>query len=439
MSRPPRFDPHQVLPGASDPERSAVLRRWSLDLLSTRGWLVTGFSSLCVLLAYLLGRHELMALGCALLALVLGAWLIVRFGSTTSQVHRTLPQEPISVGQLVDVGLHCPEAATIREVLPEGYPAAPVFQAPGRFDYEIIFRRRGIHRLGPAQQLVGDPCGLVDGMVDTAASDNVAVRAQCQALGSSSALGERMLTGEARHTQSAEVDYYDVGIRDHQQGDSMRQVHWKATARHGKLMVRQENYVATAHSLIVLDRRQSAWHTPAEQVFEIPHAEAPAVRSTQRFEKALSLSCSIASLYAARGYQLMVQDTAGQELSSEHLPGFSASAALDRFEDFHAATATLGLVQDQAQPARTEMFSGSLNKTLLGFADEPVFLVLGELNDVQARWLASLASTVRNVDLFLLCAHPGRQRELASHFASTSWRFHLPAASWGVRDIWGNS
>ncbi|WP_279403536.1 hypothetical protein [Arthrobacter sp. JCM 19049] len=40
-------------------------------------------------------------------------------------------------------------------------------------------------------------------------------------------------------------------------------------------MVRQENYVATAHSLIVLDRRRSAWHGPGDLNHEIPQAPAP--------------------------------------------------------------------------------------------------------------------------------------------------------------------
>lgn len=437
MSPRPRYDPHLVVAAHTRPAAFTAPRRWSLDLISTRGRFVAVFAGICLLLAFLLGRHELMAVGCALLTLVLGAWTMVRFGSTAAQLHRVLPQEPISVGQVVDIDLHCEQAATVREVLPAQYPELPVFQTPGSFGYEIIFRSRGIHQLGPAQQVLNDPCGLVDGLVSTASTDTVAVRSQCYDLGRSSTLGERLLTGEARHTQSAEVDHYDVGIREHHQGDSMRQVHWKATARHGKLMVRQENYVATTHSLIVLDRRFSAWHTLADQPLEIPQEQGLFKSSTQRFEKALSLSCSIASLYASHGYQLLVQDSTGQDLSAEQPLGSSANSAMDRFEGFHAATADLDLIQDQHDTANRDPFSDAMHKRLLRFADEPVFLVLGELSDAQARWLAGLTSTVRNVDLFLLSSHPEQHRELAKHFAASSWRFHLPSPSWNVQEIWG--
>lgn len=437
MSPPPRFDPRGAPTNTPRSEPARWLRRWSLDLLSARGWRVLIGGLLCLLLAYMLGRHELMALGCALIALVAGAWVLVRLTPVSAELVRTLPQNPVSVAEIVPIGLQCDQHAAVQEILPTPYPPAPIVQMPGVFDYEIIFRERGIHQLGPARQAFSDPCGLVAGMVNTRAVDQIAVRAQWQHLNSTAALGERRLSGEAHHTHNAEVDYYDVGIREHQQGDSMRQVHWKATARHGKLMVRQENYVATAHSLIVVDRRFASWHTPADQPLELPQGPGLTLRSTQRFEKALSLSCSIAQLYASHGYQLLIQDTGGQDLSALPRLGAAPDPPADRFEGFHAATAHLDLTQEQG-PALpdAEIFTESLHRTLLEFADEPVFLVLGNLSEVQARALAGLAGSVRNVELFLLSEHPDRQRHLEEYFLRTSWRFHLPEKSWTIRQMW---
>lgn len=448
MGPVPRFDPNDSLSWVREPERFGVLRSWHLDLVSRRGWVVAGSGLAALWLAHLLGRRELMAVGLTLLALVGCAWLVVRLGRLAGQITRVLPERPVSVGEVVPVSLRCEQPAVIREVLPEGYPPAPSFQAPGRFDYELVFRRRGLHLLGPAQQRLADPCGLVDGLVDTGEASGVAVRAHCLRLEHSTALGERMLTGEARHTRSASVDYYDVGIRDHQQGDSLRQVHWKATARHGRLMVRQENYVATAHSLIVLDRRRSAWHGPGDLNHEIPQGTGAPLASTLRFEKALSLSCSIGELYARHGYQLMVRDLAGQELDNPRptpsgrageIPfpqaAVSGASALDRFEAFHAATTSLGL-SEGGQVADARGLAESLGKLLLGFADEPVFLVLGELGVAQARWLAGLSRTVRNVDVFLICAHPERHREAAAQFALTPWRVHLHGAQDPLARLW---
>ena len=47
--------------------------------------------------------------------------------------------------------------------------------------------------------------------------------------------------------------------REYRHGDPMRRVHWAATARHGSLMVRQEESVTTPEATIILDQRLSAY------------------------------------------------------------------------------------------------------------------------------------------------------------------------------------
>ena len=47
----------------------------------------------------------------------------------------------------------------------------------------------------------------------------------------------------------------DVMTREYRHGDPMRRVHWAATARHGELMVRQEESVTTPEATIILDQR----------------------------------------------------------------------------------------------------------------------------------------------------------------------------------------
>ena len=51
----------------------------------------------------------------------------------------------------------------------------------------------------------------------------------------------------------------DVMTREYRHGDPMRRVHWAATARHGELMVRQEESVTTPEATIILDQRFSAF------------------------------------------------------------------------------------------------------------------------------------------------------------------------------------
>ena len=51
----------------------------------------------------------------------------------------------------------------------------------------------------------------------------------------------------------------DVMTREYRHGDPLRRVHWAATARHGSLMVRQEESVTTPEATIILDQRLSAY------------------------------------------------------------------------------------------------------------------------------------------------------------------------------------
>ena len=55
--------------------------------------------------------------------------------------------------------------------------------------------------------------------------------------------------------------------REYRHGDPMRRVHWAATARHGQLMVRQEESVTTPEATIVLDSRLSAYATGLAATF----------------------------------------------------------------------------------------------------------------------------------------------------------------------------
>ena len=50
----------------------------------------------------------------------------------------------------------------------------------------------------------------------------------------------------------------DVLVRPYQQGDELRRVHWRSTARHDELMVRQEERPWRGGTTVLLDRRDAA-------------------------------------------------------------------------------------------------------------------------------------------------------------------------------------
>lgn len=440
MDQIPRFDSHDALSWTRTDNGPESLKKFRLDLLTRRGWCTAAAGALLIFLAYILGRHEMMAIGAGLVVLVLASWLLVLRLRNNSTLTRVLLTANPAAGEITRLQLSCLDQATVRESLPEEFGPGPEFTGPAELNYELVFRSRGIHLVGPAKQVLADPLGLIDGMVDTGQTLAIPVNAQIYPLERFASLGEKLLTGDARFSRSTTADYYDVATRDYQQGDSIRQVHWKATARQGKLMVRQENHVATAQALLVLDRTFEHWHSNGTDLrLSIPQGELPSLQSSRRFETALSLACSIGQRYASNGYQLLFRELSGEQLLSSTSSSLSGTSAQSSFEDFHSASATMALRAPSNLVEEAEILGPELRKLLLGFRDEPVIMILGEIRLEQAIWLATLSRSVRHVELFLLVSHPERFQKIQQTLAQTGWKVHCLAAKTYLSDTWASS
>jgi len=438
MDKIQRFDTRNALSWSRSNEAPEALRRWHLDLFTPRGWLTLASGALMVFIAYLLGRHELMALGIALFVLALSSWLLVLRSRRATNIKRVVHSASLSVADVARVTLECPDEVVINETLPEGFGPGPQLQGPGSLDYEIVFRSRGVHLLGPARQVISDPLGLIRGLVSVGQPQPVAVNAELLPLARFASLGDKMLSGDTRFSRSTTADYYDVATRDYQQGDSIRQVHWKATARHGKLMVRQEDHVATAQAFLILDRTLEHWLVDAVDLrISIPQGVHPEISSSRRFENALSLASSIGFRYASDGFQVQFKDLTGANIVADGLEPQSARGAQSGFEDFHQSTAQLSLVSSAPANATDDLLAPRLRRELQGMREEPVIMILGNLSVQQAMNLAVLSRSVRHVELYLLLAHPERHSDVAKALSKTGWKINMLAANATVIDARG--
>src|SRR5690606_29362500 len=95
----------------------------------------------------------------------------------------------------------------------------------------------------------------------------------------------------------------DVIARHYAPGDSMRRIHWRATAHRGDLMVRQEEEEPSPDALVVLDRAADRWAASGDE-------PDPA------FEAAVSLCASAALRLVQDGCAVDVVDTAGTPLGA---------------------------------------------------------------------------------------------------------------------------
>lgn len=438
MQKIPRYDSADTFSWVrSEKSSPPALKKWRLDLITARGWCTLGAGAFMLLVAHLFGRHELMAIAISLLVLTVISWVLASTLRGHTQIHRELVSAEPSVGDVARIRITADDTAVIQEQLPESFGRGPMLNAPGTCEYELVFNTRGIHNLGPAQRIVTDSLGLIRGMANAGQTLEVPVRSQIIDLRRFANLGEQVISGEARQSQSKMADYYDVAIRDYQQGDSIRQVHWKASARQGKLMVRQENHVATAHAHFILDTHAERWcRNGVDLRLMIPNGSGEPLVSSRRFETALSLLSSIGLRLAGSGYSLSFLDLSGSPISGTTHRSAPASTAGSSFDSFHAATSSLALAPSVVSSPEDELLGARLFQDLLEARDEPVFMVLGEITLAQAHALVPLARSVRRMELFVLVAHPERYAPVEQELARAGWQIHILAANNDIEQIW---
>ena len=99
---------------------------------------------------------------------------------------------------------------------------------------------RGRHRIGPTRVDVIESFGLARRLVEVSGRSELVVVPEVASVGAgreSSSLGEG---ARRRRDHSVAGGQDDPITREYRRGDAMRRVHWRATARQGELMVRQE-------------------------------------------------------------------------------------------------------------------------------------------------------------------------------------------------------
>ena len=251
---------------------------------------------------------ELLALGAGAGALVLLTLLatlrtprgIVRADQATVQVVR---------GQSAEVGLSLdlrgprrwtrvvdgPVGAPVRSVrLPRvASGAAMSLRMP------VDTSERGQRPLGPYSVVHGDPWGIVRRVVASAEGGFLTVRPRSFRVRRS--LTSAFREGESESASRRSGDQHFHALRDYVLGDEPRAVHWRSSARAGKLVVRQQVSEASTGTTIVLDVDGSAYATKA--LFGASWEE-------ERFETAVEVAASLASSQLGRTEQVHLVTTA---------------------------------------------------------------------------------------------------------------------------------
>ena len=246
--------------------------RAALSGLTTRGRCLLAAGTAAALCGVVLGERDLLRIACFLLALPLVAAAVVARTQYRLACTRALAPARVPVGQPAEVILRLENVSLLPTGLLLLEDAAP-YALGGRprftidrigptqhrtVRYPVRSDARGCYRIGPLQLRLADPFGLVELTRSFTAVDRLTVVPTVYPLPSLRLGGAWDSGGEGASRAVAIRGEDDAAIREYRNGDDLRKVHWRSTARVGKLMVRREERPWQSRVTLLLDTRADA-------------------------------------------------------------------------------------------------------------------------------------------------------------------------------------
>src|SRR5688500_7468348 len=260
-------------------------------MLTRRGWLLALGSLILSVAGRLLGLPELFALAAAAIVLTGGALVYVRLTRFQLEATRELRPPRVHAGSASRVELAVRNLAfrrspvlAARDPFDGGRRWARLLLAPlgpgetARAAYRLPTDRRGVFDLGPLQLQLNDPFGLARTSIQAAPLTKLTAYPpvdDTEPLPLSRGNDPHSGVDHATALSLSGEDFY--ALRDYQEGDDLRRVHWGATAKLDELMIRQEEMPWQGRATVVLDLREGV-HTP-ESLEIVVSAGASVVRS----------------------------------------------------------------------------------------------------------------------------------------------------------------
>jgi uncharacterized protein (DUF58 family) len=204
-------------------------------------------------------------------------------------------------------GMEVPAAQPLR-TLGAARPGRPTSTDTAVAGYAVRPARRGSYPIGPVLLGRVDPFGLAYGEWPVGTPHDLTVTpriTQLPGTGVSITRGEGSRHERLRHLNN---DSDELIAREYRPGDSMRRVNWPATARHGEIMVRQEEQRSHPEARIVLDTTRGG----------TDHADGAGAHRraahSAAFERAVELAASIAVHLLEGGFRVEVIEVGPAQL-----------------------------------------------------------------------------------------------------------------------------
>ena len=261
---------------------------WVGETVTPAGWVVVAAAIVLLPLGLVLGWTELIVTGWVAVALILISLPFLAGGRAYS-VNFVLPFDRIVAGSEVLGTLTVTNVSKRLELpgrvdVPIGEGLADVYVPllrSGQVHEEQVrvpAYRRGIIDVGPVTTVRSDPLGVLGREVAWADVNRLFVHPVTVSIPSTSAGFVRDLEGNPT-SDIVDSDISFHAIREYAPGDGQRHIHWKSTAKTGKLMVRQFEESRRSRLAIVLSRNAAEYASADEFEMAVSAAGSLGVRA----------------------------------------------------------------------------------------------------------------------------------------------------------------
>ncbi|KAA9399630.1 DUF58 domain-containing protein [Haloarcula sp. CBA1130] len=254
-----------------------------------RGFAVLVFAVAALLISARYGQPGLTAVAGPLFVGVFAAAVQVRWNGAPTvergRLRRGFPGETKPVEFRVDGS----GIATITDRLSEGLEGetAVTKSLPATVTYRVTYAARGEQQVGPIEATVTDALGLVAETYTIDSMTDVLVYPPVYQLGGQEAF-TRTFSPESKDRQSFDR------LREYVSGDSLRDVHWKSSAKREDLLVKEFTDSRSDRSLLVA--------AAASEGYADEMAAAAATIATAALESGLAVELAVPNGAVEQGY-----------------------------------------------------------------------------------------------------------------------------------------
>jgi uncharacterized protein (DUF58 family) len=293
--------------GCLRPALRAARPAWQITTPAGRGVLVVAVAAW--LLGVRLGWQELfLVAACCLIALLIAAGFVIGRPSLDISIELDQPRVGVGVpatGRVVAANRSRARLRALGVEVPVGAGRAtfrfPSLAAGASRDelFVVPTDRRAVIGIGPPSAVRGDPLGLLRREAVTQTTVQLFVHPKIIALESLSPGLQRDLEGQAtRDLSTSDLAFHT--LRDYVAGDDRRHVHWRSSAKAGKLLVRQFQDTRRSQLTVVVDGATASYRTDSEFELAMSVAGSICVRAARDQQNVCLVAASHAVNSASR-------------------------------------------------------------------------------------------------------------------------------------------